>query len=437
MKKSLVFILSMSLIMTIMAGSVFADNSSKNSTSIIPEKLLHESKKFREQLGFDFSDQIIVDLYNGVDKESTLKFGSVLLSNEEFAEINQRIKIIEDATKIKKDIIQGNFSNFFGGMYFDHQKNGGNLRIALVGEDDSTALRNELLNKLPYKEKIEFYYVDYSQKHLKDIQEDLSQYDKVLDYKVYDSTFSPKENKIKIYITPDQINVIPVIIEKYGEHYFIFDISENNRVVNFSRTSAYTPVWGGLELKNQNRPDKYCTSGFSAKKPNGHQFLITAAHCGELGDPYKQGGNNIGTVVEHYYSFWYLDALAIQIRPDDEIPASNKIYDDSSNNIGNELYIDDWSRDIDDEIVGTPVCQSGVTTGVNCGTITGISFYGLLKANVYADGGDSGAPLYTPYYLFGTAHLKGILRGPVDGVIGFSHAQEILDVFGFSSVITL
>ncbi|MEU1607691.1 S1 family peptidase [Micromonospora matsumotoense] len=66
--------------------------------------------------------------------------------------------------------------------------------------------------------------------------------------------------------------------------------------------------------------------------------------------------------------------------------------------------------------VGQAVCRSGVTTGVRCGTVTGLnqtvnyaegSVTGLIRTNICAEPGDSGGPLYVA----ATGVILGILSG--------------------------
>ena len=66
--------------------------------------------------------------------------------------------------------------------------------------------------------------------------------------------------------------------------------------------------------------------------------------------------------------------------------------------------------------VGQAVCRSGVTTGVRCGTVTGLNqtvnystgvIYGLIRTNICAEPGDSGGPLYVA----STGAILGILSG--------------------------
>ncbi|WBB80634.1 S1 family peptidase [Micromonospora sp. WMMD882] len=92
--------------------------------------------------------------------------------------------------------------------------------------------------------------------------------------------------------------------------------------------------------------------------------------------------------------------------------------------------------------VGQRVCRSGATTGVRCGSVTGLnvtvnyaqgSVSGLIRTNICAEPGDSGGPLYDP----ATGRILGILSGGSGncGSGGVSYYQpigEILSAYGLT-----
>ncbi|MET8231681.1 S1 family peptidase [Micromonospora sp. NPDC005298] len=85
--------------------------------------------------------------------------------------------------------------------------------------------------------------------------------------------------------------------------------------------------------------------------------------------------------------------------------------------------------------VGQAVCRSGVTTGVRCGTVTGLNqtvnyaegvVYRLIRTNICAEPGDSGGPLYVA----STGTIIGILSGGSGNCTsgGTSYYQPITEV---------
>ncbi|MFJ6199777.1 S1 family peptidase [Micromonospora sp. NPDC092111] len=90
--------------------------------------------------------------------------------------------------------------------------------------------------------------------------------------------------------------------------------------------------------------------------------------------------------------------------------------------------------------VGQAVCRSGSTTGVRCGTVTGLnqtvnyaqgSVSGLIRTNICAEPGDSGGPLYVA----ATGMILGILSGgsgncTSGGTSFYQPIAEILAAYG-------
>ncbi|MFC5944600.1 S1 family peptidase [Micromonospora harpali] len=91
-------------------------------------------------------------------------------------------------------------------------------------------------------------------------------------------------------------------------------------------------------------------------------------------------------------------------------------------------------------VVGMAVCRSGATTGVRCGSITGLnatvnyaqgSVTGLIRTNICAEPGDSGGPLYVA----ATGRIVGILSGgsgncTTGGTTYYQPINEILGAYG-------
>ncbi|MGV9806735.1 S1 family peptidase [Micromonospora chersina] len=92
--------------------------------------------------------------------------------------------------------------------------------------------------------------------------------------------------------------------------------------------------------------------------------------------------------------------------------------------------------------VGQAVCRSGATTGVRCGSVTGLNqtvnyaegaVYGLIRTNICAEPGDSGGPLYVA----STGTVLGILSGGsgncTSGGTGYYQPiTEILAAYGLT-----
>lgn len=92
--------------------------------------------------------------------------------------------------------------------------------------------------------------------------------------------------------------------------------------------------------------------------------------------------------------------------------------------------------------IGQAVCRSGSTTGVRCGTVTGLNqtvnystgvIYGLIRTNICAEPGDSGGPLYVA----STGTIIGILSGgtgncTAGGTTFYQPISEVLAAYGLT-----
>ncbi|MFG3704666.1 S1 family peptidase [Micromonospora sp. NPDC047670] len=92
--------------------------------------------------------------------------------------------------------------------------------------------------------------------------------------------------------------------------------------------------------------------------------------------------------------------------------------------------------------VGQAVCRSGATTGVRCGSVTGLNatvnyaqgtVSGLIRTNICAEPGDSGGPLYVA----ATGTILGILSGgsgncTTGGTTYYQPITEILAAYGLT-----
>ncbi|GLZ61330.1 S1 family peptidase [Micromonospora sp. NBRC 107095] len=92
--------------------------------------------------------------------------------------------------------------------------------------------------------------------------------------------------------------------------------------------------------------------------------------------------------------------------------------------------------------IGQAVCRSGSTTGVRCGTVTGLNqtvnyatgvIYGLIRTNICAEPGDSGGPLYVA----ATGTILGILSGgsgncTTGGTTYYQPIAEVLAAYGLT-----
>lgn len=369
---------------------------------IITGDMLEKSNSFREKVGFEPQHSLTI---NEFDSQSIEAFG-VYLTTEEVNELNYRSEVIQ-ATKPYLEKLETSFKDTFGGIYFDHKKGKGILRIALV--DDETNSIKTLLADFPHKDRLELYNVKYSLAELIEAQETVSKILVENNWTDTSSEISIQENKVILYVksasssTNGLLENINSVID--GDMLFIKTV--NDPVINTASRSDYNrPVFPGLELEF---PTGYCTSGVAFKTRSGQYWISSAGHCGTFGQSVYQGGEFLGTVT---YKKMGQHTDILLVGPLSEYNVSGKIYGESTG-----VYM------VDPPIVeGQIVCKSGISTGITCGPVRTLLAFGfthdydgnrvflnrLVSFAADSHSGDSGALVYTPGTYKGAS---GILSG--------------------------
>ncbi|MFF1420909.1 S1 family peptidase [Streptomyces sp. NPDC058280] len=166
-----------------------------------------------------------------------------------------------------------------------------------------------------------------------------------------------------------------------------------------------------------------CSLGFNVQSSGGTKYALTAGHCTNLGRNW-----NIGTTVAT--SFPNNDYGLIQ--------HSNPAAADGRVSLHNGTYQDITTAG--SVVVGQPVCQSGSTTGVHCGTVTALNVTinygadtvsGLGRTNSCSEPGDSGGSV------FQGSTAVGIISGgsgncTSGGITFYQPILEALNAYGLS-----
>lgn len=176
----------------------------------------------------------------------------------------------------------------------------------------------------------------------------------------------------------------------------------------------------GPTLPGQNA--KFCTLGVVGTDSSGNKIAISARHCLELdgtnanvGDPVFRylptgAGNQIGT-VSHYSPDWVggsdkfgVDWVVIKLNADSDLRSN-----------GPGVRIDGIGTA---PVPGQVLCKDGVTTGVKCGAVYGVTPT-RIASFALASGGDSGGPAYvdTNY---------GKIVGMTRGLFEFINFSQVL-----------
>lgn len=171
-----------------------------------------------------------------------------------------------------------------------------------------------------------------------------------------------------------------------------------------SRGSDATPHWGGATIYNT-RDQGRCTSGMSVKTPNNTRYMVTAFHCGHVGDSFTSPGNGLsfGT-MNNYRPFPQYDLAMLS-------GASYGTYIYVGNTTGTASHVISAAN----PGVGGNYCTSGYFSGSVCGRsvtslnttfcdVSGCTTHVVETTGTGRDG-DSGAPFYA------TAGPDTMIRG--------------------------
>jgi hypothetical protein len=175
-----------------------------------------------------------------------------------------------------------------------------------------------------------------------------------------------------------------------------------------ARSDCGSPVKGGLRITFTGWS---CTTGFVARdRSGGKLYAITAGHCiagSGLFALWLHHGSSLGhAVLNSFQEGSSADAAAIEIEP---FARSNYVYASGKDDI-RAIHGSAPNRD---QVIGSPVCASGSTSGWTCGHIAAADVDTriagkLIRHTWWTDfasaKGDSGAPLLDP-----AGHVMGIV----------------------------
>ncbi|MET9915432.1 S1 family peptidase, partial [Streptomyces sp. NPDC006476] len=170
----------------------------------------------------------------------------------------------------------------------------------------------------------------------------------------------------------------------------------------------------------------FCSLGFNVVK-DGQPYFITAGHCTNETSDWFDAGQELGFTEES--SFPDNDFGLVKYSENADHPSEVNLYNGSTQTI----------TKAGDAIIGQEVTRSGTTTQVHSGTVTntdatvnydtGDTVNGLIEADVCADHGDSGGPLFSGDTAIGlTSGINGNCTS--GGVTFFQPVTEALSAVG-------
>lgn len=382
--------------------------------------------KFRKEFGLDTS---LATIQSTMKNYEIGQYG-VHLSKEEEEKLSKRITFQEQLNPVLTKLLNDKFPGEFS-LYIDQSNNGTyhiGIKKAIYNQQTIDALVGALFTD-EYKYELEF--IAYS-------EEDL---DGLVNRILENRNYLEKQNIIFNEVYPDiikqkvNIGVVDVSDEKIKllQHLFgdVVYAYEANETVNNNRSVTSSVMKGGLEIvyKNSNNDIVGCSIGFMVKPPNGVNFIVTAAHCGN-GSSYKQGTTSFGNMIYKKES-GSTDA-GMLAGPSSVTYTGGKIYKTATTT---DSY--NSTQNASEDVIGEAVCMSGASSSTNpvsCGTLTnknfatvagGISFTKLRKASYTSTVGDSGGTVYSTSNTL--TKLKGVHKGSNGGEGVYSHLEYVMD----------
>lgn len=203
------------------------------------------------------------------------------------------------------------------------------------------------------------------------------------------------------------------------------------------------PLRGGVGINSDNGVG--CTAGFTAKKPDGTKWVLTAGHCLTAAgfNPWQwwwtSNANGAtrpvrGAAQGWWYGGGHADHAVLSVDYGAENPqnwvyakATSPAYTITSSAPGPALW-------------GTYLCKSGRTSGHMCGTVlspfqtvtykSGVTVKGMVKATIFTCKGDSGGPVYASHKAYGITSGSTLEFGSCGSHVYFTPVSTALAELG-------
>jgi hypothetical protein len=134
-----------------------------------------------------------------------------------------------------------------------------------------------------------------------------------------------------------------------------------------------------------------CSLGFNVKNSSGADYFLTAGHCTQIGANWWANSSHATVLGPRQTSSFPGNDYGLVRYTNTTITKTGGVGGQDITGAANPT-------------VGQSVCRRGSTTGVHCGTVTGLNatvryaegtVTGMIRTNVCAEPGDSGGSLYS------------------------------------------
>ena len=171
-----------------------------------------------------------------------------------------------------------------------------------------------------------------------------------------------------------------------------------------------------------------CSLGFNVRSSSGTYYFLTAGHCTDGNPPWYTNSSRTTSIGPTAGSSFPGNDYGIVRYSNTSLSHPGMVGSQDITSAANAT-------------VGMSVCRRGSTTGIHCGSVTGLNatvnygggdiVYGMIRTNVCAEPGDSGGPLYSGSRAIGLTS-GGSGNCSSGGTTFFQPVTEALSAYGVS-----
>lgn len=410
-----------------------------------PADALTEALRFRASMGLRTDPAYVQQLLAAAASSPTRyndTYGTPLRA-EEAQEIDERQKTIEeDAPKVRSYIAERGQPELLGGLFMDNA-NDGTLTVAVT--EDGARVNRELRQRVRHPERLIVVQVARSLRALEEGSARLfaERTQTPNSFTVTSTSVDEPTNRINVNVSGDVEAARAFYSASDGDTVIVQEAS----ITPVGTKAANSPPFrGGQSILCS---EGYgCSTGFVAYNINNsiRHYVLTAAHCGRVGNTWAQVGFPVGTV----------DASQTRGTDVQRIPIlstfkSNQITINYSSFLGQGSYRSvTSSQAASDDVVGETECFTGQNiTNIQCGALKTKTFSGSFptyygatvdylgkgrEADFDCNPGDSGGPAFTGN------QARGIISAKITRVLNdtcvYAHIDDAMTAVGILEVQT-
>lgn len=291
---SATFILSAALLVTVPTAVAHQTNTAFAAqvadSSPLPLEELEEQRRYRERIAFESSTEHILALAGNVSLRAPndVEKWDLLLSPSEYAELERRAALVQDAAPVADYLHSGELAGLFGAMWQDHEQ-GGDIVVALTSPSPAVEASVRGLSRSP--NDIQFVVRSTSAAELVGAYEAVTKHMEVgADPPIADVVVDEPAGTLTLVVEDNSPAIQSKLIALFPQDFVRVAIGPRPEVEAEVRTDTFSPLRGGLAIHPAGEPNlAECTSGFILRRSDGSQWMATAGHCSDNGVRWNQG----------------------------------------------------------------------------------------------------------------------------------------------------